>query len=119
MGSPRNIPPNPAALAFADTNPRSSACTPPVIASASSQCRRRPAHGNGGATVDVDLIITPTGRFHKPSARTFLAAKERIGSARWLRRQSNFHDIVPVMRWGFPAWVNRRGDAPAGACPDS
>ena len=66
-------------------------------------------------TVDFDLIITAqqVGSY-KPAAGHFLAAKERIGSARWLHAaQSNFHDIVPVNTMGVPtAWVNRRGDTP-------
>jgi 2-haloalkanoic acid dehalogenase type II len=66
-------------------------------------------------TVDFDLIITAqqVGSY-KPAAGHFVAAKERIGSARWLHAaQSNFHDIVPVNAMGIPtAWVNRRNDTP-------
>jgi 2-haloalkanoic acid dehalogenase type II len=66
-------------------------------------------------TVDFDLIITAqqVGSY-KPASGHFLAARERIGSARWLHAaQSNFHDIVPVNAMGIPtAWVNRRGDTP-------
>lgn len=66
-------------------------------------------------TVDFDLIITAQQvRSYKPAPGHFLAAKERIGSARWLHAaQSNFHDIVPVSAMNIPAaWVNRRGDTP-------
>jgi 2-haloalkanoic acid dehalogenase type II len=66
-------------------------------------------------TVDFDPIITAQQvRSYKPAPGHFLAAKERIGSARWLHAaQSNFHDIVPVNAMGIPtAWVNRRGDTP-------
>ena len=66
-------------------------------------------------TVDFDLIVTAqqVGSY-KPAPGHFVAAKERIGSARWLHAaQSNFHDIVPVNAMGIPtAWVNRRGDMP-------
>ena len=66
-------------------------------------------------TVDFDLIITAqqVGSY-KPAPGHFVAAKERIGSARWLHAaQSNFHDIVPVNAMGIPtAWVNRRNDTP-------
>jgi 2-haloalkanoic acid dehalogenase type II len=66
-------------------------------------------------TVDFDLIITAqqVGSY-KPAPGHFVAAKERIGSARWLHAaQSNFHDIVPMNAMGIPtAWVNRRGDTP-------
>lgn len=66
-------------------------------------------------TVDFDLIITAqqVGSY-KPAPGHFLAAKKRIGAARWLHAaQSNFHDIVPVNAMGLPtAWVNRRSDTP-------
>lgn len=63
-------------------------------------------------TVDFDLIVTAQQvRSYKPAPGHFAAAKERIGSARWLHAaQSNFHDIVPVNAMAVPtAWVNRRG----------
>jgi 2-haloalkanoic acid dehalogenase type II len=66
-------------------------------------------------TVDFDLIITAQQvRSYKPAPGHFTAAKERIGSARWLHAaQSNFHDIVPVNAMNVPtAWVNRRGQTP-------
>lgn len=66
-------------------------------------------------TVVFDLIITAqqVGSY-KPAPGHFVAARERIGSARWLHAaQSNFHDIVPVNAMGIPtAWVNRRNDTP-------
>jgi 2-haloalkanoic acid dehalogenase type II len=66
-------------------------------------------------TVGFDLIITAqqVGSY-KPAPGHFLAAKERIGNARWLHAaQSNFHDVVPVNAMGIPtAWVNRRSDEP-------
>lgn len=66
-------------------------------------------------TVAFDLVITAqqVGSY-KPASGHFLAARERIGSARWLHAaQSNFHDVVPVNAMGIPtAWVNRRSDTP-------
>ena len=65
--------------------------------------------------VDFELIITAQQvRSYKPAPGHFLAARERIGSARWLHAaQSNFHDIVPVNAMSVPtAWVNRRGQTP-------
>jgi 2-haloalkanoic acid dehalogenase type II len=63
-------------------------------------------------TVDLDLIITAEQvHSYKPAPGHFVAAKERIGTARWLHAaQSNFHDVVPVNAMGIPtAWVNRHG----------
>lgn len=63
-------------------------------------------------TVDFDLIITAQQvRSYKPAPGHFLAARERIGSARWLHAaQSNFHDVVPANAMNIAtAWVNRRG----------
>jgi 2-haloalkanoic acid dehalogenase type II len=72
-------------------------------------------------TVDFDLIITAQQvRSYKPASAHFLAAREALGSARWLHAaQSNFHDIVPANALGIPnAWVNRRGQtALAGGTP--
>ena len=72
-------------------------------------------------TVDFDLVITAqqVGSY-KPAPGHFLAARERIGDARWLHAaQSNYHDVVPANALGIPtAWVNRRGDpALAGGTP--
>jgi 2-haloacid dehalogenase/putative hydrolase of the HAD superfamily len=64
-------------------------------------------------TVDFDLVITAQQtRSYKPGHAHFLAAKERIGDARWLHAaESNFHDIVPTNTLGVPnAWVNRHGE---------
>ena len=66
-------------------------------------------------TVDFDLIVTAQQvRSYKPAAGHFLAAKDLIGTARWLHAaQSNFHDIVPMNAMGIPtAWVNRLGETP-------
>jgi len=66
-------------------------------------------------TVDFECIVTAQQvRSYKPAAGHFLAAKERIGEARWLHAaQSNFHDVVPANAMGIPtAWVNRRNQAP-------
>ena len=63
-------------------------------------------------TVDFEIVITAQQvRSYKPAAGHFLAARERIGSRRWLHAaQSNFHDIVPANALAIPtAWVNRRG----------
>jgi 2-haloalkanoic acid dehalogenase type II len=66
-------------------------------------------------TVDFDLIITAEQvHSYKPAPGHFVAAKERIGTGRWLHAaQSNFHDVVPVNAMGIPtAWVNRHGQTP-------
>jgi 2-haloalkanoic acid dehalogenase type II len=66
-------------------------------------------------TVDFDLIITAQQvRSYKPARGHFVAAKGRIGDARWLHAaQSNFHDIVPANAMGVTtAWVNRRAETP-------
>jgi 2-haloalkanoic acid dehalogenase type II len=66
-------------------------------------------------TVGFDLVITAQQvRSYKPAPGHFVAAKERIGDARWLHAaQSNFHDIVPVNAMGVrTAWVNRHGEQP-------
>ena len=71
--------------------------------------------------VDFDFVITAEQvRAYKPAHGHFLAAKERIGKARWLHAaQSNYHDIVPCNHLGIAnAWVNRRGEKPlAGGTP--
>lgn len=66
--------------------------------------------------VPFDFRITAQQvRSYKPGHAHFLAAKERIGDARWLHvAQSNFHDIVPCNALGIPnAWVNRHREHPA------
>lgn len=66
-------------------------------------------------TVDFDLVITAeeVGSY-KPAPMHFLAARERIGDAKWLHAaQSNFHDIVPTNALGISnAWINRRAQKP-------
>ena len=62
-------------------------------------------------TVDFDLVITAQQvRSYKPGEAHFLAARERIGSARWLHAaQSYFHDMIPTKSLGIPnAWINRQ-----------
>jgi 2-haloalkanoic acid dehalogenase type II len=64
-------------------------------------------------TVPFELIVTAQQvKSYKPELGHFLAAKERIGDARWLHAaQSYFHDIVPCHAMGIPsAWVNRNAD---------
>jgi 2-haloalkanoic acid dehalogenase type II len=66
-------------------------------------------------TVDFPLVITAQQvRSYKPAPGHFLAARERIGDARWLHAaQSNFHDIVPTNAMGIPnAWINRKHEQP-------
>ena len=76
-------------------------------------------------TVDFDLVITAqqVGSY-KPAPGHFVAARERIGDARWLHAaQSNFHDVVPTNRMNVPnvatrvanAWINRKHER---ALPD-
>lgn len=63
-------------------------------------------------TVDFAIIVTAQQvRAYKPAHAHFLAARERIGSRRWLHAaQSSFHDIVPATALGIPtAWINRKG----------
>lgn len=72
-------------------------------------------------TVDFDLIVTAqeVGSY-KPAPMHFLAARHRLGDARWLHAaQSNMHDIVPTNALGIPnAWINRKGErALAGGKP--
>jgi 2-haloalkanoic acid dehalogenase type II len=78
-------------------------------------------------TVDFDLVITAQQlHSYKPGHAHFLAARERIGDARWLHAaQSNFHDIIPTNTLGIPnAWINRRheqalpGGTPGMELPD-
>lgn len=75
-------------------------------------------------TVGFDLIITAQQvKSYKPARPHFDAAREWIGSARWLHAaESNFHDIVPTNAMGVAnAWVNRnreRGEKPTYEVPD-
>ncbi|HVR37557.1 MAG TPA: HAD family hydrolase [Thermoanaerobaculia bacterium] len=64
-------------------------------------------------TVDFDLIITAQQvHSYKPGHAHWIAARERIGNARWLHAaQSNYHDVVPTNALGIAnAWVNRHGE---------
>ena len=64
-------------------------------------------------TVPFDFVITAQQvRSYKPGLAHFLAARERIGGARWLHAaQSNFHDIRPCNALRIPtAWINRKGE---------
>ena len=66
-------------------------------------------------TVDFDIVITAQQvRAYKPSFPHFHAARERIGSERWLHAaQSNMHDILPTNALGIPnAWINRKREQP-------
>lgn len=74
--------------------------------------------------IDVEFAFTVTAeqvRSYKPDPAHFHAARERVGSRRWLHAaQSYFHDIQPAYALGIPsAWVNRLAEAPSGdALPD-
>jgi len=64
-------------------------------------------------TVDFDLVITAQQvRSYKPGHAHFLAARLRIGDAKWLHAaQSSFHDIAPATSLGIPnAWINRQAE---------
>jgi 2-haloalkanoic acid dehalogenase type II len=66
-------------------------------------------------TVDFDLVITAEEvRSYKPREAHFLAARQRIGAARWLHAgQSYFHDMMPTKKLGIPnAWINRLAEEP-------
>jgi hypothetical protein len=42
-------------------------------------------------------------RSYKPGHAHFLAARQRIGDARWLHAaQSDFHDVIPTNVLGIP-----------------
>ncbi len=69
-----------------------------------------------------DLIVTAEQvRSYKPAPGHFLEARTRIKGRPWLHAaQSYFHDVTPCRALGIPcAWINRKGEAPAGAArPD-
>ena len=73
-------------------------------------------------SVDFSLLVTAQQvRSYKPAAGHFTTARVRIGDRRWLHAaQSYFHDITPAVAHRIPvAWINRKGQAPAGqARPD-
>jgi 2-haloalkanoic acid dehalogenase type II len=52
---------------------------------------------------------------YKPAPAHFTAARQGIGTARWLHvAQSLFHDIQPARAHGIPsAWINRKHEPPA------
>jgi 2-haloalkanoic acid dehalogenase type II len=62
-------------------------------------------------TVPFDVIVTAqqVGSY-KPAPGHFVAARERLGGARWLHAaQSHFHDVTPARRHRVPTvWVNRK-----------
>jgi len=77
------------------------------------------------SNVDEDLLTASCRRFsvpfdfaitaqqvssYKPGHGHFLAAKQRLGSDRWLHAaQSFFHDVIPASELGIPvAWINRK-----------
>jgi len=72
--------------------------------------------------VEFSCIVTAAQvGSYKPADGHFLEARRRIGARRWIHAaQSYFHDVVPARRLGIPvAWVNRKGEKPAGtARPD-
>ena len=62
-------------------------------------------------SVPFDFAITAQQmQSYKPGLAHFLAARERIGTDRWLHAaQSFFHDVVPASELGIPvAWINRK-----------
>jgi len=73
-------------------------------------------------SVKFDLLVTAQQvRAYKPAHKHFLAARERIGTRRWLHAaQSYFHDVIPARALGIPvAWINRkRSAAPDGGHAD-
>ncbi len=66
-------------------------------------------------TVDFTFVITAQQvQSYKPGLAHFLAARDRVGDARWLHAaQSNLHDIVPTNSLGVSnAWINRLAERP-------
>jgi 2-haloalkanoic acid dehalogenase type II len=66
-------------------------------------------------TVEFTLVVTAQQvRSYKPATPHFVAAREKIGSSRWLHAaHSNFHDIIPTNTLNIPnAWINRRHETP-------
>jgi FMN phosphatase YigB (HAD superfamily) len=62
-------------------------------------------------SVPFDFVITAQQvRSYKPGHAYFAAARERIGSGRWLHAaQSFYHDVLPATELGIPiAWFNRK-----------
>lgn len=73
-------------------------------------------------SVPFEILITAEQvRSYKPGRAHFDLARQQIGDRRWLHAaQSYFHDVAPARALGVPiAWINRRGERPAGeARPD-
>ena len=70
--------------------------------------------------IPFDWTITAERvRSYKPAPGHFLAARARVGRARWLHAaRSFFHDIAPASALGIPtAWINRRQERPPVAVP--
>jgi 2-haloalkanoic acid dehalogenase type II len=68
--------------------------------------------------VSFELLVTAQQvRSYKPAPGHFTTARDRIGARRWLHAaQSYFHDVTPAAAHGIPvAWINRKGERPAGA----
>jgi 2-haloalkanoic acid dehalogenase type II len=68
--------------------------------------------------VDFEFVITAqqVGSY-KPAPGHFVAARQRIGEARWLHvAQSYFHDVQPARALGVAtAWINRKAERPLDA----
>jgi 2-haloalkanoic acid dehalogenase type II len=68
--------------------------------------------------VEFDFVVTAqqVGSY-KPAPGHFVAARARIGPARWLHvAQSYFHDVQPARAHGIPtAWINRKAEGPLDA----
>jgi 2-haloalkanoic acid dehalogenase type II len=73
-------------------------------------------------TVPFEILVTAEQvRSYKPAYGHFDACRRLVGGRRWLHAaQSYFHDVEPARALDIPvAWINRRGEAPAGAArPD-
>jgi len=72
--------------------------------------------------VPFSLLVTAEQvRSDKPAPGHFTTARSRIGTRRWLHAaQGYFHDVEPAVAHRIPvAWINRKGEQPAGAArPD-
>ena len=71
-------------------------------------------------TVPFELVVTAESvRSYKPGRAHFLAARRKLGDARWLHAaQSYFHDVVPAKALGIPiAWINRKKQIAGSAGP--
>lgn len=64
-------------------------------------------------TVPFEILVTAQQvRSYKPAHGHFYAARQRVGSRRWLHAaQSYFHDVRPARSLGIPvAWINRKAE---------